>query len=110
MEYVFTVEAVICGYHEYKDVWDVPVGELLQCEREVGNVHDTLAVAIVKDGSGIVGHCPRKTSALCSIFIRCGSEITCQVTSGRQYLSDLPQGGLEVPCKLTFHMNQKFES
>jgi len=76
----------------------------------VGNVHDTLAVAVLKNGSGIVGHCPRKTSDLCSILIRCGSEITCQVTGGRQYSDDLPQGGLEVPCKLTFHTNQKSDS
>jgi len=80
MEYVFSVEAVVRGYHKYKDVWGAPVGEMLQCKRKVGNVHDTFAVAVVKDGSGIVGYCPRKISALCSIFIRHGGEIMCQVT------------------------------
>ena len=28
--------------------------------------------------------------------------ITCEVTGPRQYSNDLPQGGLEVPCRLTF--------
>ena len=36
MECVFSVEAMVRGYHQYKDVWDAPVGEILQCEREVG--------------------------------------------------------------------------
>jgi len=63
-------------------------------------------VAVVKDGS-TVGHCP---GAFCSIFLRCNSEITCQVTGGRQYSLDLPQGGLGVPCKLAFHTNKKSDA
>lgn len=31
-----------------------------------------------------------------------GGDITCKVTGNRQYSCDLPQGGLELPCKLTF--------
>ena len=31
-------------------------GEILSCEREVGNIHDTFAVAITKDGKGSY-HC-----------------------------------------------------
>jgi len=26
----------------------------------------------------------------------------CEVTGGKQYSADLEQGGLEVPCKLSF--------
>ena len=26
-----------------------PIGEILSCEREVGNIHDTFALAIEKD-------------------------------------------------------------
>jgi len=40
------VEAMVHGYHEYKNTWDAPIGELLRCEREVGNIHDTFTVAI----------------------------------------------------------------
>ena len=57
----------------------------------------------------IVGHCPRKISSLCSIFIRRGGSITCQANGHRCYSQDLPQGGLEVPCILTFHTSKKAE-
>ena len=69
MKHMFGVESIVHGYHEYQDVWDAPVHEVLSCKREVGNVYDTYAVAIKKNGE-IVGHCLRKTSAICSIFIR----------------------------------------
>ena len=50
MEHMFSMEAMVRGYHEYQSVWDAPIGEMLLCEREVGSVHDTFAVAIKKDG------------------------------------------------------------
>ena len=31
----------------------------------------------------------------------------CEVTGGRQYSADLEQGGLEVPCKLSFICNDE---
>ena len=105
MEHMFSVESMVRGHHKYQDVWDAPVHEVLCCKREVGNVY-TFAVAFKKDGE-IVGNYPRKISAICSIFIRHGGKITCQVTGRRQHSSDLPQGGLEIPGKLTFHTNKK---
>ena len=53
----------------------------------------------VKKGSLVVGHIPRKISAVCSLFLRTGT-ITATVRDSRQYSSDLLQGGLEVPCML----------
>jgi len=82
VEHVFSVEAMVRGHHEYKNTWDAPIGEVLRCEREVGNFHDTFVVAIKKD-SEVVGHCPRKISALCLIFIRHGGNNTCKVTGRR---------------------------
>ena len=73
---------------------------------EIGNVHDTFAVAVMRSDT-IAGHCPRKISAICFIFIRRGGRITCQMTGGRRHLSDLPQGGLEVPCVLKFQTSSK---
>jgi hypothetical protein len=49
----------------------------------------------------IVGHLPMKISRLCSLFLLKGGSITVTVTGRRQYSTDLPQGGLEVPCFLT---------
>ena len=104
--YTFAVNSVIRGYHEYKTVWESPAdGEVLRCEREVGNSHDTYAVAVKKLIDGhyvVVGHVPRKISSICSIFIRRGGTIHGTVNGHRQYSADLPQGGMEIPCVLTF--------
>ena len=43
------------GYHIYKDIWTTVCGEELQCQCEVGNVHDLYAVSIMQCGT-IVGH------------------------------------------------------
>ena len=50
----------------------------------------------------VVGHVPRKISFLCTAFIRRGGTIYCTVQGSRRYSSDLAQGGMEIPCKLTF--------
>ena len=100
----FAIDSTIRGYHIYRDIWPSPVvEEQLLCEHEVGNSHDPMSVAIKKqiDGeSTIVRHVSRGISPLCSVFIRRGGSITCIVNGPRQYSANLPQGGLELPCKL----------
>jgi len=99
--YTFSVDAMIRRHHVYKDIWIPIEGEVLPCSREVGNYQHPMAVA-VKKGLDIVGHVPRKISAVCSIFLRKGGSIICRVTGHRHYSIDLVQGGLEVPCILIF--------
>ena len=53
-----TVEAMVRGYHVYKDVWCAAVGEEVSCVREV-NYHDRFAIAVMRFGV-VVGHVPRK--------------------------------------------------
>ena len=96
------MESCVRGFHVYKDVWNPSLQETLSCSREPGNVHDPYAVAVKTGPSVIVGHVPRTLSTLCSIFILQGGTITCQVTGERRYSHDLPHGGLELPCRLTF--------
>ena len=59
----YVVQSIICGYHEYKSIWDNPVnGEELNCVREIGNSHDQTAVAVMKEidsETKTVGHIPR---------------------------------------------------
>ena len=59
---------------KYKLIWNNPVvGEDLLCECEVGNPHDTHAVAVKKAIDGnltMVGHIPRRISLICSMFLR----------------------------------------
>ena len=102
----FSVESMIRGYHIYKDIWVAADGQVLQTRREVSNMHDPFAVAVIKDGT-IVGHLPRKQSAICSLFLRRYGTISCQVSGSRRYSSDLPQGGLEIPCQLIFSGDEK---
>ena len=54
VEYVFSVEVTVRGYHEYQNVGDAPI-KILSCEIEVSNIHDTFAAAITMDGKGL--HC-----------------------------------------------------
>ena len=60
---MFTVETMIHGYHEYQAVWDAPINESLAREREVGDIHNALVIAIKKDDE-VVGHSARKISGL----------------------------------------------
>ena len=97
----FSLNSVVRGYHVYKDYWEAATGEILRCCEERTNIHDPFAVAIIKDDS-VVGHVPRKISTVCSLFLRSGGSITCEITGSRKYSHDLPQGGLEIPCSLEF--------
>ena len=97
----FQKESCIRGYHIYRELWDAVVGEELECQREHSNATDMYAVAVIKD-STIVGHLPRKISRICTLFIRRGGVINCRVTGRRKYSTDLPQGGVEIPCLLLF--------
>ena len=94
----YDVETVVRGYHIYKHFWSATVGQVLPCQQERGNVHDPYSVAIVA-GNTVVGHMPRAIS-VCSLFLKRNGVITCEVIGGRNYSNDLPQGGLEIPCKL----------
>jgi hypothetical protein len=84
------------------------MGEILTYQEEPGDIHDLYAVAVKRPADDTtVGHNPRTMYTIlyyittCCLFLRRGS-INCEVTGSRQYSSDLLQGGLEVPCSLTF--------
>ena len=97
----YTVETIVRGYHVYQNVWDAAVGQVLPCQRERGNVHEPYAVAIVDRARGvIVGHVPRAVSSVRYLFLGNSGTILCLVTGTRRYSRDLPQSGLEIPCKL----------
>ena len=104
----FSVESAVRGYHVYQATWSAVIGEELNCHREEGNVSDPFAVAVVRAGV-MVGHVPRKISTVCSVFLRrSGSELKAVVTGPRRYSTDLPQGGLEVPCTYILTGQVKF--
>ena len=94
------VEAMIRGYHEYQSIWEAEIGENLTCIREPGNVRDpyhTYAVAVIKpESSTIVGHVPRKLSAICSLFLRKGGSIF------RKWLANATNSAFSVQHALWF--------
>ena len=66
----FSVEAMVRGYHIYKDIWTAVVGEEFPCKRETGNTFDLFAVAVMRGDTIVIGHVPRKISFICSLFLR----------------------------------------
>ena len=101
MEERYQFTSMIRGYHEYQSTWTAQIGEDLTYARDVRNPHDPYAVS-VKKGTTTVGHVPRMISCVCYTFLRRGGTIRCMITEQRHYSSDLPQGGLEIPCLLEF--------
>ena len=91
----------IRGYHVYGTVWSSIIGEILNCERDRHSASDRYAVAVMKTGF-VVGLLPRKISRVCSLFLRRGGDIHCIVSGERRYSRNLPQGGLEIPCRIIF--------
>ena len=64
MSFSFTVDSAVRGHHIYS--WMT-----LSCEAEPNNIHDPYAVAIKRTNDKvIIGHVPRKVSAVCSLFLR----------------------------------------
>ena len=68
----FDVDSFLRGYYEYKSIWTPKIGEVLQTEKEPGNLVDKYAVCVKKENE-IVGHLPlgkdmESLLKLCFIF------------------------------------------
>ena len=74
----FELPCMTRGYYVYKDIWLATDGEILECRRELGNLYDPFAVAVIKD-SAVIGHLPRQFSAVFSLFLRRHGGNTCKV-------------------------------
>ena len=61
MTTTFRIESTVHGHHVYKAAWSPYIGEELPVQREVNNIHDDFAVAVLKNGN-TVGHVPREIS------------------------------------------------
>ena len=99
MSNTYTFNFSTRGYHVYKDILEATVRKQLSCCKEPHNVHDVYAVAVVEE-KNIVGHAPRLILPVCNLFITRGGTIDYEIIGPRRYSVDLPQGGLELPCKL----------
>ena len=87
-------------------MWSPYIGEELPVQREVNNIHDDFAVAVLKNGN-TVGHVPREISRVCWYFLhKSGSEMTC-IVNGDRRRSEVDGKGLVVPCVYIFRAKQK---
>ena len=76
---VYQKALCIRGYHIYEDIWEVAVGETVECVLEPGNFHDKNAVAVEKDGR-IIGYLPWKVLRVRALFLKTGGTVHCNVT------------------------------
>ena len=95
------MDSCMRGFHVYQDVWTLIIGKVLACRRETTNIEDKYAIAMYKTEE-VVGHVPCKILFLFAAFIRRGGTIYCTVEGTQRYSSNLAQGDMEIPCKLTF--------
>ena len=97
MATTFRIESTVRGHHVYKAAWSPYIGEELPVQREVNNIHDDFAVAVLKNGN-TVGHVSREISRVCWYFLhKSGSEMTC-IVNGDRRRSEVDGKGLVVPC------------
>ena len=92
----------------YHDIWDALIREL-PCHKKADKSVDPFTVAVIKSRN-IVDHVPRKISTLRSLLLQRGGMISCLVTKSRHYLRDLPQGRVEIHCKLVFCGEKEYVS
>ena len=74
----YEFDSAVRGFHEYETIWSPVIGEELPCECEAHNAHDSFAVAVMKEHDVVVGHLPRKYSAIFWSFLWNGT-ITCRI-------------------------------
>lgn len=98
---IYEVESCIRGHHVFRTVWSPTVGERLNCTWETSNTEDPYAVAVMHS-SAVIGHISRKISAVGALFLGKEGTIHCTIIGSWPFTTNLPHGGLEVPCILTF--------
>ena len=102
----FEIPCASRGFHAYRDIWRPKLGEKLEVDQEINNVHDPYAISLQTKIKGklteseIVGHIPREISRFCHYFINYGGKLETRVTSTRYRPSPIPTGGLEIPILL----------
>ena len=104
-ENILTVQSAVRGFHVYKAIWQPEEGEKLMCEHEENNKYDLFAIKVCRPlDRKIVGHLPIEISRITRFIIARGAIVEAQLTAAHYRRSPLVQGGLEIPCSLTFKM------
>ena len=66
----YEVDSCVGRFHIYKDCWVPTIGEELECKREIRNMADQYAMAVIKAevGNQVVGHLQEKYQQLVRFF------------------------------------------
>ena len=100
------VQSTERGFHVYKAIWQPEEGEKLMCEHEENNKYDLFAIKGCRPlDRKIVGHLPIEISRITRFIIARGAMVEAQLTAAHYRHSTLVQGGLEIPCSLTFKIS-----
>ena len=100
------IACAIRGFHVYRELWEPKLGQKIQIDQEIGNIHDPFAISLGAKIVGkltdneIVGHIPREISRFCHYFINYGGKLEARVTCTKYRPSPIPSGGLEIPILL----------
>ena len=93
--YSVEFESFVTGHHVYEAVWSSFIGESLNTQMELDDVHVKYAVKVLKN-QAVVGHVPREISRYCSFVLNSGGTMDATVTGARE---NRRGNGMEVPCK-----------
>ena len=102
----FQIACASRGFHVYRELWKPKLGQKLNVDQEIGNLHDPFAISLGAKIAGkltdfeIVGHIPREISRFCHYFINYGGKLEARVTGVKYRPSPIPSGGLEIPILL----------
>ena len=94
------------GFHVYRNIWSLKIGQNLVARQEVGNDHDSFAMSAGVNiprkltNFDIVRHIPREISRSCRYFVNYGGYIEARVQESKYRPSHIPYGGLEIPITL----------
>ncbi len=106
---VLRLLCIVRGYHVYKAIWDLYLGDDFTTKHQKNNPHDKYAIAVLlvdAKVAEIVGHLPMEISKECCLFVLHRGTIAGEVTGTRRKTIE-PCGGMEIPCELTFRHTEK---
>ena len=102
----FEIACASGDFHVYHELWKPKLGQKLQIDQEIGNIHDPFAISLGAKIVGkltdneIVGNIPREISRSCHYFINYGGKLEARVICTKYRHFPIPSGGLEIPILL----------
>ena len=107
----FDGDSFVNGYHEYKNIWTLKIGEILSTEREPGSLVDKYAVYVKKENE-IVGHLPfgrnGEFAKTVFYFLRADEYGSCHVLIKGKPVNLGDGDRMQVSCRLNFVGQKKF--